>query len=194
MTNEILEADLDPSEMVDTQTDQPDPAGEGNDPRFEETPRPAEPEGSPPDDPADLRELDSAPSGPLPPVGELEGLRAELNALRSELDRLRRTQADCAEFAELYPEVPVSDLPDAVWEGVEKGIPLAAAYALFQRRKAHEKSVAEQVNAENRSRSSGSLADARAGFLSPAEVRERSPAEVRKNYRNILCSMQKWNR
>ena len=109
------------------------------------------------------------------------------------MTNLRRAQAECAEFAELYPKVSLANLPDAVWEDVGRGVPISAAYALFERREAHTKHLAAEVNAGNRARSAGALTDARSGYLSPAEVRAMSPAEVRKNYQNILRSMQKWN-
>ncbi len=116
-----------------------------------------------------------------------------MNGLRAELQNLRRAQSECAEFAALYPDVPLSDLPDAVWEDVGRGVPVSAAYALFRRREEYAGRIAGQVNEQNRTRSSGALAQSRSGFLSPAEVRAMSPAEVRKNYQSILHSMQKWN-
>ena len=102
-------------------------------------------------------------------------------------------QTECAEFAELYPKVPLCDLPDTVWADVGRGIPVSAAYALYERRAAYTEKIAAQTNEQNRARSAGALAGGRNGFLSPAEVRAMSPAEVRKNYQTIMQSMQKWN-
>ena len=193
MTNEIPETRINDDPLVSAEANQIDPAGEGDAPGSENaSPTPAVEEAAPPALP-DLRAVESDPADPDLPAGEPERLRQELNELRRELDDLRKAQSECAEFAELYPKVSLSDLPDSVWEDVGRGLPVAAAYALFERREAHLKRLADQVNAQNRSRSAGALANARAGHLSPAEVRSMSPAEVRKNYQSIMQSMQKWN-
>ena len=191
--SEFPETGVDETALVSAQTDQNDPAGEGDAPGGANAPGTAALEESAPPVLSDLRDPEPDPVDPAPPAGELEGLRQELNGLRRELDFLRRAQTECAEFAELYPKVSLSDLPDAVWKEVERGIPISAAYALFERREARAKKIAEESNEQNRARSAGALSGARAGYLSPAEVRAMSPAEVRKNYQNILRSMQKWN-
>ena len=193
MTNEISETGINNDPLVPAETDPVDPAGEGDAAGSEEAPGGAALEGSASPALSDLRDLESDPADPPAPAGELEGLRQELNDLRRELATLRRTQAECAEFAELYPKVPLSDLPDVVWEDVGRGIPISAAYALFERREARTGKLAAEVNAQNRARSAGAIAGARNGFLSPAEVRAMTPAEVRKYYQSILHSMQKWN-
>ena len=178
--------------MVPPEVDPSDPEGEGDAGAGEEGPR-AACEETAPSAPEDLRVLEPDPVDPATPAGELEKLRQELTDLRTELQTLRRTQAEGAEFAELFPDVSLSDLPDTVWEDVGRGIPVSAAYALFERREAHNRQVAKQVNEQNRVRSAGALENARCGFLSPAEVRAMSPADVRKNYQSILHSMRKWN-
>ena len=72
-------------------------------------------------------------------------------------------------------------------------IPLAAAFALEERKKLLLKERAEAVNAENRQRSSGSVTGTENVYFSPAEVRAMSQAEVRRNYNLIIESMKSWH-
>ena len=127
---------------------------------------------------------------------DLAILREEVNLLREALghERERAARADCeqAEFRELYPEADVSALPDDVWEQVRRGVPLAAAYALSERRKLRLQEKADLQSRENRRRSFGKIEKEKNSYFSPDEVRAMTPAEVRLNYQAILSSMQKW--
>lgn len=100
--------------------------------------------------------------------------------------------AEYAEFAILYPDVPFSSIGDAVMEDVKRGIPLAAAYALSERRRRHAEEKARKSNEENLRRSSGGIKSSGDDFFSPDEVRRMSRDEVRTNYSKIMASMQKW--
>ena len=126
----------------------------------------------------------------------LEQLRRELTELRDAFSRqsrmLERLGKDCEEFSELYPNTSLSELPDAVWEEVRRGIPLAAAYALSERRRKQTEEMATESNLENSRRSSGALDTPEPDYFSPREVRAMSQADVRKNYQKIMKSMQKW--
>ena len=99
------------------------------------------------------------------------------------------------EFKRLFPGVSIKDLPDTVRESVNSGVPLAAAYALFEKRRAAELSDAETVNLRNSQTSSGSVKKFTSNdvYYSPREVREMSPDEVHKNFSEILKSMDHWN-
>lgn len=127
---------------------------------------------------------------------ELECLRRELRSLEERLERQTRMlhgiSAECAEFRELYPDQSPDELPDEVWESVGRGIPLAAAVALTERRRKRAEELARHASLENRRRSAGAVERARSGYLSPDEVRSMSRDEVRANYQSILLSMQKW--
>jgi len=112
--------------------------------------------------------------------------------MESQKRALERMGAECAEFCELYPEQSPTDLPDEVWENMHRGIPLAAAFALYERRRSRVEEAAKLLNAKNRDRSSGGVEASAGGYLSPDEVRAMSPSEVRANYESILLSMQKW--
>ena len=170
-------------------------------------------------DPSFAEALDSAPSGDsepsaLPadsdpdsdsdpsavfeagPEEQLQQLRDELTQLRRQMALqdalLSRMGAECEEFHTLFPNTPISSLPDNVWADVKLGIPLAAAYALAERRRAHTESLAAATNQRNGHCSTGAMKATEAEFFSPSEVRAMSQDEVRANYQKIMRSMQSW--
>ena len=128
---------------------------------------------------------------------ELSRLREELTRLREELARKEsvsfRLGRECAEFRDLYPETPLSSVPDEVWNAVRDGVPLPAAFALAERRRERLEQAAKDSNRRNLARSSGDLGQEAPGYFSPEEVRRMSRDEVRENYSNILLSMQNWH-
>ena len=141
----------------------------------------------------------SAPDPGADPAdsAELSRLREELTRLREELARKEsvsfRLRRECAEFRDLYPETPLSSVPDGVWNAVRDGVPLPAAFALAERRRERLEQAAKDSNRRNLARSSGELGQEAPGYFSPEEVRRMSRDEVRENYSNILLSMQKWH-
>lgn len=161
-------------------------------------------------EPADAADLPTAPIGdpafaggapdpgadPTDPA-ELSRLREELTQLREELTRKEavsfRLGRECAEFRDLYPEIPLSAVPDEVWNAVRDGVPLPAAFALAERRRERLEQAAKDSNRRNLSRTSGELGQEAPSYFSPEEVRRMSRDEVRENYSNILLSMQKWH-
>lgn len=129
---------------------------------------------------------------------QIIALRAEVETLRQRLEESQmmydRHHAECMEFSELYPEVPLSSIPDSIWNSVRSGIPLAAAYALAERKEKLAKEKATEVNSKNRAYSTGALNTTKSGeYFSPAEVRAMSAAEVKANYSKIITSMSKWH-
>ncbi len=136
------------------------------------------------------------PQKEVDPVGEL---RAEVERLRHELEAARtqneKTVAEVGEFHSLFPECSLSAVPDSVWDQVKSGIPLAASYALYEKKREAAAKRAEAINLQNAQRSAGVAGrDAASEYFSPDEVRAMSPSEVRRNYSKILESMQSWNR
>ncbi|MBQ9131240.1 MAG: hypothetical protein IJX62_02045 [Clostridia bacterium] len=127
----------------------------------------------------------------------LEHLRGELSRLQTELrlreERFEKLGGECEEFCALYPDVPFSALPDRVWQDVRRGIPLAAAYALAERKRLCTQQLAEKSNRDNLRHAPGELKSSQSEEFSPAEVRAMTPAEVRANYTKIMRSMQKWH-
>ena len=120
-------------------------------------------------------------------------LLAEVERLRDEVTRLgelqERSRSELDEFCLLFPNVPFSCLPSEVREAVDGGVPLAAAYALFEKREAH-RAAAGKKSAEGSWR--GMNESAAGEYYSPAEVRGMSQKEVHKNYKKIMESMKHW--
>ncbi len=131
------------------------------------------------------------------PPPSVEDLQKEVDTLRAELskkeDMERRRVQEEREFRLLYPEVDMTVLPDSVWENVQKGVPLAAAYALFERIRFCTEQKAASANQANRQRAAGAIESTESDYFSPAEVRRMSASEVRANYSKIMRSMQKWH-
>jgi hypothetical protein len=132
------------------------------------------------------------------PLADLASLRKEVKRLERELterqNALERMGIECEEFRTLYPDIPLSQLGDDVWESVRRGVPIAAAHALSERRKLCLQKRAESENLANLERSPGALHSKQNGFFSYEEVRSMSAEEVRRNYHNIMLSMQKWGK
>lgn len=144
-------------------------------------------------------EAESSPEETVEPKGKSheESLLAEIKRLKDELARrdsmAERFAKEGEEFCTLYPNTDMQQLPDSVWQDVGRGVPLAAAYALFERRRYYTEQKAAEYNHTNMRRSSGSLEPTEPDYYSPAEVRAMSQSEVRANYDKIMRSMQKWH-
>lgn len=131
-------------------------------------------------------------------IEDIKALKEQLASLQLQLEESRamydKFHADCMEFSQLYPSVSLSSIPDSIWDSVRSGVPLAAAYALAEKKESLAKTRAENVNSKNKSLSSGSLNTAKSEeFFTPAEVRAMSAPEVRANYAKIIASMSKWH-
>ena len=128
----------------------------------------------------------------------VDSLKEEIESLKLQLEESRlmydKFHSECMEFSNLYPDVPLSSIPDSIWESTKNGIPLAAAYALAEKKERAAKAKAMDVNSQNNERSSGALNAAKTeDFFTPAEVRAMSAAEVKANYAKIITSMSKWH-
>ncbi|MBE6619851.1 MAG: hypothetical protein E7625_00605 [Ruminococcaceae bacterium] len=119
-------------------------------------------------------------------IRELEGVLAERQALA---DRMTR---ECEEFEAYFPEVSLRRLPDEVWTQVHAGVPLAAAYALYERGLRNQTEAAQEQNARNAAHLPTAPAPAESRYFSPAQVRAMSRREVRENYDRIFESMRHW--
>lgn len=127
-----------------------------------------------------------------PATDELAVMREELEALRGEIVKRDAEAAERALFEALYPGMKREDIPACVFEEAEaRGIPLAAALALHDRRMALEGERVGTVNQENRLRSTGGLS--RNGGVSHSftleEIRAMTPAQVKRHYRQIIASL-----
>ena len=146
----------------------------------------------------------SHPAGEDPDPRPEKDERARILELREELNELeariaareatyKKLERECAEFRELYPGVPLESLSDKVWEDVQNGVPVAAAFALAERRRILLEEKAQKSNAHNKKNAPGSVSGSEENFFSPAEVRAMTREQVRENYEKIMLSMQKWN-
>ncbi|MBO5416936.1 MAG: hypothetical protein J6A83_09960 [Clostridia bacterium] len=129
---------------------------------------------------------------------ETEALREEIRELRAALDAKEAEQsrilAQISEFSAVFRGKSLESVPAEVWESVSGGVPLAAAYALYEKKTEANRALTQSVNARNAERSSGAVGrESGSEYYSPAEVRKMSAAEVRKNYNTIIESMKKWN-
>lgn len=121
---------------------------------------------------------------------EVEALKNEVARLRAELEGTRALADEMSEFHALYPDTPLDTLPDEVRASMGNGIPLAAAYALYEKKRA----AAQEVNRRNALLSCGTAGkNTPSEYFSPDEVRSMSQSDVRANYKKIIESMKKWN-
>ena len=130
-----------------------------------------------------------------------DALLSEINALKEELARRdaldednRRMLRECEQFKEYFPNSELSSLPDEVWEKVKGGLPLAASYALYERREALRRERAKELNSRNEKMSAGSVK--RGGeekYYSPSEVRSMTRDQIRSNYSDVIESMRHWH-
>ena len=119
-------------------------------------------------------------------IWELEELLSQREAVA---DRMMR---ECEEFESYFPEVTLRQVPAEVWNRVQAGIPLAAAYALYERGIRNQATAAQEQNARNAAHLPTAPAPAESRYFSPAQVRAMSRREVRENYDRIFESMRHW--
>ena len=70
---------------------------------------------------------------PTPLTEDIPALKAEIQRLQAELTAKETKTRETLEFSLLYPGIPLDGLPQEVKEAEE--LPLAAAYALYERKK-----------------------------------------------------------
>ncbi len=144
-----------------------------------------------------MKELSTLEECSLDPNDEISALKAEIDRLRTSLsqkeEEQKKVMEEMEEFSRLFPTTPIREVPESVWRDVGAGIPLSAAYALYEKKNRIDRLHAEEINRLNAERSAG-----RAGlhtaneYFSPDEVRSMSPSEVRENFKKIRESMKKW--
>ena len=147
---------------------------------------PAEAEGNSPMDQSSLEREE-----------EITRLQNEIASLREALAKKEREEAilgELEEFRRLFPKASVGALPSEVQASVDGGIPLSAAYALYEKKRAMAELHAKQINEENAVRSAGKAGKGTAGeYFSPEEVRAMSQKQVREHYAQIRESMKSWH-
>ena len=116
----------------------------------------------------------------------------EIKRLSDLLAEKERSEGEALLFKELFPDTDKESIPDAVRaEASEKGIPLIAAYAIYERRRQLAAAAAEAHNKNNAGRSSGPLgkADNFGEALSIEQIRAMTPAQVRRHYKQIMKTL-----
>ena len=122
---------------------------------------------------------------------EIESLKAAIRQRDEQQERLTR---ELGEFSELFPETPPSAIPEEIWEEVRRGIPLAAAFALREKKEQMRNARIGEINKRNSLCSAGMAGVGTSGeYFTPDEVRAMSRGEVKANYEKIIASMKKWN-
>lgn len=139
-------------------------------------------------------ELESAAEATIASLlEEISTLKEQISKLEALKQTEARILAEIGDFVALFPDVPVEELPDEVWESVRAGAPLAASYALYERKRAAKAKRIAAINQKNASRSPGAAGtDTASEYFTPDEVRRMSRAEVHANYSKIKESMKKW--
>ena len=104
-------------------------------------------------------------------------------------------EEDIELFRSLFPDVKGDEIPQEVWDCVEKGESLSAAYALFAVKQYREEERVSRINEENGKKAPPPIegGTAEGDYFSPEAVKNMSRSEIRKNYDKILSSMEKWN-
>ncbi|MBQ8330981.1 MAG: hypothetical protein IJX94_00600 [Clostridia bacterium] len=129
---------------------------------------------------------------------EITRLRDEIAQLRSALSQQEQEKEhvlrELKEFNRLFPETSVKQIPNSVWKQVEGGLPLSAAYALYERETLLSTVRADEINRRNAALSSGKAGkNTPAEYFSPDEVRAMSQKQVHENYAIIVESMKRWH-
>lgn len=143
--------------------------------------------------------LTSAPEAPeMQEDSELCRLQAAYDALKSEHDALKaecesraKEKRERDEFCALYPDVDLASLPQSVL--CDESLPLAAAYALYERRQARAKEAALAHNEKNLQKSVGAVRHdgGNDGSFALSEIKRMSAKEIRAHYNSVLRSLQK---
>ena len=99
-----------------------------------------------------------------------------------------------AAMLELFPDADPEALTGEVLELTKEGVPLAAAYALYQKRAEKRCADAALQNAQNAGACFGSVGrSSENDYFTPDEVRAMTRNEVRANYQKIIQSMKSWS-
>lgn len=141
---------------------------------------------------AAAEELDSEQTA-AEETSETEQALSEETLSREE--KQKAMEEDIALFRSLFEDVKAEQIPQEVWERVEKGESLSASFALYTLQKAKEQERVERVNLENAKKAPPKLRHdgAEQDYFSPEAVRAMSRSEIKKHYGAILKSMEKWN-
>lgn len=119
----------------------------------------------------------------------------EMPEEQSDEDGVKLMEEDIELFRTLFPDVKGEQIPQEVWDRVEAGESLSAAYALFAVKQYREEEKVSRINEENGKKAPPPIegGSTEGDYFSPEAVKNMSRSEIRKNYDKILSSMEKWN-
>ncbi len=130
-------------------------------------------------------------------ISELDALRARNAELEKALEERKsiseRLEGEISEFSDMFPDVPLSEIPDEIWSEVKRGLPLSASYARHERKRTLSRMKAEEANKDAIEKSSGSVSGKTDHYFTADQVRKMTASEVKKNYSHIINSMKHWN-
>lgn len=106
-----------------------------------------------------------------------------------------KMKEDISLFHSLFPDVDADEIPQEVWQKVEKGESLSASFALYFLMQKKEEEHIQKINEENEKKAPPKIKSdgAESDYFSPEAVKSMSRSEIKKNYNKILSSMEKWN-
>jgi len=124
---------------------------------------------------------------------ELKELREENRRLKSEAEARARFEKESEELLLLFPEAQTDALPEEVTESHKSGIPLAAAYALWDKRRILAETNAEASNRLNAAASPGPVSNdgSGEGSFTLEEIKRMPVGEVKKHLERIYKSLEK---
>ena len=106
------------------------------------------------------------------------------------MDMKQRAELEIEEFSEKFPDIGLDGVPQSVWDKVKDGENLSAAYGKYDEEKKRLYKNAALVNEENAAQSSGRInGEPKKAVYTAREVAAMSAGDVRKNYEDILYSM-----
>ena len=119
-------------------------------------------------------------------------LKAENERMKALLEKAERLRNEGDELKLLFPEADVETLPDEVNADWEKGIPLAAAYSLWDKRRQVAKANADAANRLNAEGSPGPIENdgAANGHFTLDDIRRMPREEVRNYLDRIYKSLE----
>ena len=132
------------------------------------------------------------PDGP----SELEALREENRRLKAEREREEKFREEAAALCALVPECDASALPEEVLAEYEKGVPLDAAYALWDRKRVLRELAERENDRLNAEASTGEMTgDGQGdGSFTLDEIRRMPRSEVRRCLDRIYHSLESGRR
>ncbi|MBE6689596.1 MAG: hypothetical protein E7588_10060 [Ruminococcaceae bacterium] len=121
--------------------------------------------------------------------------KEELEMLRLENQQKEHVSRELDRLWEVFPDIKIEDMPDEVWELVEKGETLLGAYCITLTKKAIEERAATEKNAENSLKTPPAVKNSgdTKQYFTRDEVSKMTRDQVRKNYDRIVDSMKHWN-